>query len=164
LRVVEVMRRELVTVAPELGLPDLEERLLRARISGAPVVEDGRVVGVVSRSDVVRQLDLERSRFAAASSFYLEPFDVEAEGARDRRRVPEAVAARLESLRVGDVMIRDVIHVAPSASLAEAARLMVERRVHRVLVLEQDRLQGLLTALDLARLVADGRLVDGNSR
>jgi CBS domain-containing protein len=163
-RVAEVMRRELVTVTPGLGLSELEERLLRARISGAPVVEGDRVVGVVSRSDVVRQLELERSRFEAASSFYLEPFDVEAEGASDRRRVPEAVAARLESLCVADVMIRDVIHVAPSAPLAEAARLMVERRVHRVLVLEQDRLQGLLTALDLARLVAEGRLVDASPR
>jgi CBS domain-containing protein len=156
-RVGEVMRRELVTVEPELPLHELQDLLLRERVSGVPVVEGGHVVGVVSRSDVVRQLEVERSQLATIAAFYFEPFDVETESERERMQVPEAVGARLEKLRVRDAMVRDVLSVSPEASVAEAARLMVERRVHRLLVLEGGRLVGLVSALDLAGLVANGR-------
>jgi CBS domain-containing protein len=57
-------------------------------------------------------------------------------------------------------MARDVLAVSPGAPLAEAAQLMVERRVHRVLVLEGGRLAGLVSALDLVGLVASGRLAE----
>jgi CBS domain-containing protein len=154
------MQRELVTVGPELPLHELQELLLRERVSGVPVVEGGKVVGVVSRSDVVRQLEVERSQFASIGAFYLEPFDVETEGEDQRMQVPEAVAAHFERLRVRDAMARAVISVPPGASLAEAARLMVERRVHRLLVLEGGRLAGLVSALDLVGLVASGQLVE----
>jgi CBS domain-containing protein len=74
------------------------------------------------------------------------------------------VAERFEHLRVRDVMIRDVIHVAPDAPLREAARRMTESRVHRVLVIESGALVGLLSALDLVRLLADGALVEAGAR
>lgn len=160
MRVGEVMRRELVTVGPELPLHELQDLLLRQRVSGVPVVEGGNVVGVVSRSDVVRQLEVERSQLETIAAFYLEPFDVETESESQRRELPEAVGARLEKLRVRDAMVRDVLSVAPDASLAAAARLMVERRVHRLLVVEGGRLAGLVSALDLVALVASGRLVE----
>ena len=49
------------TVRPDTSLADLERALLDAGVGGFPVVEDGRLVGVVSRSDVVRQLSVEQS-------------------------------------------------------------------------------------------------------
>ncbi len=160
MRVADVMRKEVVTAAPDLLLSDLEALLVRERVTGVPVVEKGRVVGVVSRSDVVRQLELERAQLGAASAFYLEPWDVERRGPEDEERVPHAVAERLEHLRVRDVMVHHVIQVAPGAPLLEAARRMVENRVHRVIVIEEGRLVGLLSALDLVRLVAEGELVE----
>jgi len=149
-----------VTVGPELPLHDLEARLVHERVSGVPVVERGRVVGVVSRADVLRHLELERTQLGALSAFYLEPWDADARSAEDDARVPRAVAERMERLRVRDVMVGDVIAVAPDAPLREAARLMVEHRVHRVLVLDGGRLAGLLSAFDLVRLVADGALTE----
>jgi len=159
-RVADVMQRALVTVAPDLPLHELQELLLRERISGVPVIERERVVGVVSRSNLLRQLEVERSQFATTAAFYLEPFDVETESESQRMQVPAAVAAHFEKLRVRDAMVRDVLSVSPGASLAEAAQLMVARRVHRVLVLEGGRLAGLVSALDLVGLVASGRLAE----
>jgi CBS domain-containing protein len=160
LRVADIMRRKVVAVRPELPVTDLEALLVRERVAGVPVVEAGRVVGVVSRSDVVRQLEVERAQLGAASAFYLEPWDVEQRGAEDAGRVPHAVAERFEHLHVRDVMIRDVIQVAPDATLRDAARRMAESRVHRVLVTEGGALVGILSALDLVRLLAEGALVE----
>ena len=49
----DVMQAEVVTVEPTLPAAELEALLDRERISGAPVVEGGRLVGVVSRADLV---------------------------------------------------------------------------------------------------------------
>jgi CBS domain-containing protein len=152
----DLMESEIVTISPSQSLPQLESLLLRHRILGVPVVEKGRLVGIVSRSDVVRQLKLEEERIAA-SGFYFEPFDADQRDAEDLSRALEAAASRVARLQVRDVMIRDLITVPPDASIEEVARIMVERRVHRVLVTEGEQLRGLISSLDLVALLAAGR-------
>ena len=152
----DLMQTDIVTVDPSRPVSELEEVLLRHRIQGAPVVEHGRLVGIVSRSDVVRQLKLEEERIAA-SAFYLEPFDADEHREEDQSRVLEAAASRIAKLRVRDVMIDDLITVAPDATLQQIARTMLDRRVHRLLVTEGDELRGLVSSLDLVELFADGR-------
>jgi CBS domain-containing protein len=155
-RVRDLMKTSVRSVRPDMSLVELEGMLLRERIGGAPVVERGAVVGVVSRSDIVKHLQVEQSQAEVASTFYLEPFDSEDAGARDRERVAEAVASRRSSATVGDVMSRDLIRIGPDESVERAARLMLDRRVHRLLVMEGDALVGLVSVLDLVQLVADG--------
>jgi CBS domain-containing protein len=157
MRVSDLMRRDPVTVRPQDSLEQLEEVLVRQRITGAPVVSGHQVVGVVSRSDVVARLELERSRFEGAS-WYLEPFDAEERNQADFAHIREAVAARLGQLVVSDLMSKEVLWVAPGDSLQAAASLMVARRVHRLLVLEEERLVGIVSSLDLLRGVAGGGL------
>jgi len=153
------MQKDVVSVRPQMSLSELEEVLLRHRIQGAPVVDGERVVGIVSRSDVVRQLQLEESRLAEISAVTLEPFDAEERVETDRAQLSEAMAARLQALTVADVMIPEFVSVPPSASLAQLAREMRERRIHRVLVMEEGRLVGLVSSLDVIGMVADERLV-----
>ena len=155
-RVRDLMKTSVRSVTPEMSLVELEGLLLRERIGGAPVVEGGAVVGIVSRSDIVKHLQVEQSQAEVASAFYLEPFDAEDADARDSERVAGAVASRRRSATVGDVMSRDLIRVGPDESVERAARLMLERRVHRLLVMEGDALVGLVSVLDMVQLVADG--------
>jgi CBS domain-containing protein len=159
MRVRDVMQTDLATIGPDADLRQLDELLLERRIQGVPVVSGDRVVGLISRSDVVRQLHAEESRFEAEIDFYLSPFDEADRRPADERAVSEAVAARLRQLRVKDAMTEDVISVAPDSQVAEAARTMAERRIHRLLVLEGERLVGLVSSLDLMRLIGDGRFV-----
>ena len=53
-------------------------------------------------------------------------------------------------------MAKDVLGVAPETTLAEAARRMHERRVGAVVVLDGERLVGILTERDVLRAVATG--------
>lgn len=157
-RVREVMRAEVVTVRPEMRLVELEEVLLRHRIQGAPVVSGGEVVGIVSRSDLVKHLQVEQSQAELMSAYYLEPFDADSASEADRERVAQTVGARWKDARVTDVMSRELLAIEPDAPLESAAKRMVERRVHRLLVMEGPRLVGLLSSLDFLRLVAEGRV------
>jgi CBS domain-containing protein len=151
------MRTEVVTVPPELPLSELADVLLRHKIQGAPVVEDGRLVGIISRSDVVRQLKVEEERISD-SSFYLEPFDADTHRAEDHESVLQSAASRMPKLCVRDMMIMDLVTVSPATPLEDVARRMLEERVHRVLVTEGGALRGILSSLDLVALFADGRV------
>ena len=56
------MARNLVTLRPEMSIMDAIVVTLRKRISGAPVIEDGRIVGQVSRRDVLRGIEEMRKK------------------------------------------------------------------------------------------------------
>jgi CBS domain-containing protein len=153
--VADIMQRKVLTIAPGKSLPELERALLRSRVGAMPVVDrGGKMVGIVSRSDVVRQLCLERSLGEAMADAYRDQTD-DAFVERSRRDVAEAIGKRMEHLSVRDVMVREVVSVPPELPVAKAAQLMLERRIHRLPVVENGKLVGIVSSLDFTRLVAE---------
>ncbi|GIW42164.1 MAG: hypothetical protein KatS3mg076_2741 [Candidatus Binatia bacterium] len=143
----DVMVREVITVSPETTLAELEDLLTSQRITGVPVVRDGKLVGIVSRSDIVRYFSLKRALGTILS-----------------KKNEDARLGELDHLRVEEFMAHDPITVAPNTPLEEIARTMVRKRVHRVVVTEGDRIVGLLSSLDVVRLVAEGKLAVAEAR
>ena len=147
LQVSEVMHREVVSVTPDSPLTRVVELLLDKDYTALPVVDaDRRVVGMVSDSDLLTRggasvgLSLKR---AAAPGF-----------ARQLQRELENPARR-----VGEVMTREVVTVSPEASLGAAARLMVERHLKRLPVVDSERhLVGILGRLDVLNTIAAAHL------
>ena len=144
----DVMKTPVVSVSPDARLTELEDTLIARRIGGAPVVEGGRLVGIVSRSDIVRYFTVRRAMVGVLG--HRPPKEKDEDG--------EPWESAETHLFVRDIMARDPVVVRPDAPVAEVARLMVTRHVHRVLVTENDHVLGLISALDLAQLVADGKL------
>lgn len=56
LKVEQAMTREVVTVSPDMTIAEFREVLRRHRISGTPVVQDGRMVGIISIEDLIKAL------------------------------------------------------------------------------------------------------------
>jgi CBS domain-containing protein len=155
--VADIMQKKVRTIAPERTLPELERELLRSRVGALPVVErDGALAGIVSRSDVVRQLCVERSLGEAMADAYRDQTD-ERHAEQSRTVIAGAIGQRMERLRVRDVMTRDVITVGPELPVEKAAQLLCERRIHRLPVVEGGRLVGIVSSLDFTRLVAEAR-------
>jgi CBS domain-containing protein len=135
MKVAETMSAEVVTVTPETPLKDAAVLLARHRISGLPVIEGEAVVGVVSEADVVaRSTGKRESRSFLGTLFGGDPGDVNTAGAS-----------------VGEAMSSPAITIAPGKEVAEAARVMVERQVNRLPVVEDSRLVGIVTRADLVR-------------
>lgn len=150
----DVMTKAVVTVDPSLSAAELERLLDRERISGAPVVADGRIVGVVSRADLVRAQTDASDRADALLDYYREAGG----GAPDASEHARLAGARAEKVCVRDVMTTELVAVAPDQPVAEVARALFERRIHRLLVVEEGRLCGVISSLDIVRLVGEGRL------
>jgi CBS domain-containing protein len=153
------MKREVKTIRSDMPLSELERKLIGENVSGFPVVDDGVLRGVISRSDILRQLCTERSEAEVAAGFYEDGAGIDVPlPAADW--ISETIGREIDDLRVSDVMVKKLITVQPTASLQEVAKKMVQHHIHRILVTEDQQLRGIITNTDFARLFADGRIVE----
>ncbi|HEX7088549.1 MAG TPA: CBS domain-containing protein [Longimicrobiales bacterium] len=174
LRVRDIMTRDIVVVAPDATLREVAEVLAERRVSGAPVVEDGRVVGVISATDLMRfesplpgaasrRMRGDRGGAEAApepppgyfAELWAEP------GAEVLERFLEARSMEADPLdrhTAGEIMTRDLVSLPPDADVHVAAERMLREGVHRLLVIEDGRLEGVVSATDVLRAVAERRL------
>lgn len=153
----DLMTRDLFVVVEGLPLAELEWELCRRRISGAPVVRDGRLVGLVTRADIVRRVGMGYVLSDLVMEFYRE-LEGRLTGAPSEGDTPqiaaETLGEQLSGLCVRDAMTHQPITVGPDTPVAEVAKLMYENRIHRVIVVEDHRPVGLIATLDLIRLLA----------
>lgn len=154
----DVMSSDVRTVEPEMRLSDLERALIEEGLSGFPVVDDGRLVGIVSRSDVVRQLCVEQSVAETLSDYYADLGGCASGAEESFEEIGERVGKRIEGLRVKDVMIHELVTASPEDRLVDVASTLLERHVHRIPVVEGGRLVGIVTSMDLVRLFAEERV------
>jgi CBS domain-containing protein len=135
-RVRDAMTPDVTTLQRNDKLTLAEDVMQLGRIRHLPVLEDdGELVGIVS------QRDLFRGALSQALGF----------GAHAQRKL-------LDTLVVKDVMGTEVITTTPDTPLVEAARVLTERKIGCLPVIEAGRLVGIITEGDFVALVArEGR-------
>src|SRR5687768_3244438 len=143
LRLKDIMTQDVVSATPDMTIRDAMELLSERHVSGAPVLDSGRVVGIFSASDILQLLaDLDDTNPSLAFR-------------RRKRR-----ASPLEDVSVDEVMTRKVYSLPPDCAVDQAALLMVQRQIHRVLVINEERLVGIVSTSDLAKAVAEHRIIN----
>jgi CBS domain-containing protein len=154
----DAMKTNVTTVTPEITMPDLQRLFLKSKFGALPVLDRaGHLVGIVSRSDVVRKFSLEQSLAELADSDFDSILGVEDDDDA-LESIGAAVGRRLSHVHANDIMIHDVETIGPDETLAQAASRMVQRRIHRLPVLEGGRLVGIVSAFDFMDLYAAGEL------
>ena len=131
LAVADVMTVDPVTVGVDDTVETAERLLAVYRVSGLPVVDGaGQLVGVLSRTDLLLE---------------------------GGPALTQILRGRTSGLRVGELMSSPPVIVSLSATLVEAARIMRDERVHRLVVVDdRDAPIGVLSATDFVTLIADG--------
>jgi len=177
----DIMSTQLVVVSPQLSLRDLVELLAQQHLGGAPVVAEGKVVGVVTVDDIlsfqaslpavpvdepaVQGLEEEDPRpeleqgDEADAAFFVDLWpDAGAE-------LPERAASlrgpewdMLSEHTVEEAMSRRLRTIASDQPIEVAAQLMQDSDIHRLLVLDHGHLSGVVTTSDISRAVAEGRV------
>jgi len=143
----DIMTTEVLTVSPETSISELSKMLAIRQIGGLPVVDkDGRLVGVITQSDLVdrvRDLELPPAINILDFHFYLQ--------------IPSHLLQRVEKMlgtTVGDCMTPNPVTVAPDTPVAKIAALMAKQKVHTIPVLERGKLVGVIGKMDLVRAMA----------
>jgi CBS domain-containing protein len=111
-----------VVIDAESPITDAEQLIKSYRISGLPVVADGVLVGVLSQTDLLNA------------------------------RSSELIGANWDRVKVRHLMSRPPVTVHLNTSVERAARLMLERHIHRLVVVDEEESPiGVLTSTDLLR-------------
>ena len=131
LRVADLMTIDPVVVSVDASIEEAEDLLRNHRITGLPVVDpDGTLVGVISQTDLLH-LALPR--------------------------VQALIRHRERGIRVGEVMSTPPVTIDGSASLQEAAQVMNDERLHRLVAVDaHGRPIGVIAAMDFVALAAEG--------
>ena len=143
MRAMDVMTTKVITVGPDTSVQALASLLSERAISGVPVVEGERVIGIVSEGDLLHRAETgtERRRIQFRRSRWFDP----------RREETAHDYLKSHSRKVKDLMTRDVISVAETADLAEVAAIMETNRIKRVPVMRDGKLVGIISRANLVR-------------
>jgi predicted transcriptional regulator len=147
----DLMSPDIMTVADDMTTDALARFLVEHEISGAPVVDgQGRLVGVVSMTDIGRIIaEPSADDSPRRSGFYRDVADDFTLEDLGQRYVEDRAAT------VREVMT-PVIHQVPvTASAAEAARLMIDEHIHRLVVTQKGQPVGIISSLDLLKMIAE---------
>ena len=128
--VTEIMMSSPVTLKPEDTLDLANDLISLGRIRHIPVVEDGRLVGLLSDRDLI----------GAATAQIL--------GLKQKSK-----SALLKTILIKDVMKKKVITVTSETKIGAAARLMADKKIGCVPVMDDDTLVGFDTTTDILRYV-----------
>ena len=149
----QIMTAGVITVPCDWSVERLARFLTDKSISGAPVVDQsGRLIGVVTLSDIVRHAGSGLADIHNRDdSFYRTMTDRDLSD-EDLRAFHESVD---QAVLIDDILTPMVFEVAPKTPLFNVAEAMVKGRIHRVLVTENRQLKGIISALDLLKVMTD---------
>lgn len=162
MQVKDVMTKEVVTVSPDTLVKDASAILAEKNISGLPVVEGGRVVGIFSEADVLRSIKTTKKNlrliYPSISSLGI-AFQEEV----TQREILEAYE-EIGNMPVKEVMSRAVETVPPDTALNEAIMKMVQKGINRLPVVDNNRLVGIVTRGDVIRGLAKEQMASKGSK
>ncbi len=150
----DIMNPSVISVEEDLSVHELANFFTEKMISGAPVVnKDGKLVGVVSLSDIVRN---DERRMAIVndkqeSDYYLS-------GWEDNLNSDEIQELHLEeddSLTVRNIMTPLIFKVKETEPISAMSDIMIGGRIHRLLVTRDEKVVGIITTLDMLKAIRD---------
>lgn len=135
LAVREIMSAPVILVAPMTRLPEIKNVMREKNIRRLPVVDDGRLIGIVTLGDVRNACPSDATTLSIYELSYL-----------------------LDKVTAADVMRTGLVTIDVDAAVVEAARLMLRHKVSGLPVLENGKLVGMVTESDIFRAIVAGQL------
>lgn len=147
------MTSDVISVTPETSINDVARLIWEHKIGSLPVVENGRVIGMVTDYDLItRESEYDSPVFFSFLEAYLR---IPGTGDDEQLRRILAISAR-------QLMTSPALTVGPDDTVQDIATLMYEKRLNALPVVdEDDALVGIVSRADIVRLmVADENLFE----
>jgi len=133
MKIIEIMNRAVITCHPDEALSAIINKFKMFNISGMPVAEKKHLTGMITFRDV--------------SSFLPAPEEM----CKEKKSVLEQKFAT----HVKEIMTTPALFLAPTATVDQAARMMVAHHINRVPVVDLDRIVGIVTRWDIIKALAE---------
>jgi len=130
-KVADVMSKKVVTAKPETPIFEAEKTMIQHGFRRLPIVEDGKLTGIITVMDILRF-------FGSGRVF---------------QHLQSGTIAQVLQTSILEIAVKDVVKVDPEADVGQAARLMQERKVGALPVVQNERLVGIITERDFFKLI-----------
>jgi CBS domain-containing protein len=150
----DIMNQNVLSVGLDWSVDQLADFLVENSISGAPVIsEDGKLTGVVSLMDIVRyrSMPVTENKENETHEYYIHTSDLNYSN-------EEIESFHLDSeslISVRDIMTPRTFTVNEETKIRDIADVMIRGNIHRVLVTRDDTLVGIITTMDMLRIIRD---------
>jgi len=131
-KVAELMTRRVVTATPGMSIFEAERTMIEQGFRRLPIVSDKKVLGMITARSILRF-------FGSGQVF---------------KHLQSGTIAQVLQTSVLEASIKEVETVSPKVDVGEAARIMNEKDVGSLLVVENERLVGIITERDFFKLIA----------
>lgn len=149
----EVMQRDVLSADADWSIEALANFLTDNHISGAPVTDTGNeLIGVVSLTDVVRHSSMPESDAVSDNTHDVYLYALERHMGHEEIRLFHT--DNESPVKVRDIMTPMIFRIDEDASVQQIADLLIRGGIHRVFVTEGSKLTGIVTALDLLKVLA----------
>ncbi len=144
-KITEIMKKDVYTVSDEAILKEVIEVLVKYRISGVPVVNhQNEVVGFISDGDIMKFVAKQNPQIVDLRSFITAWYD------------SNSFEQKLHDLMKLDVMelaTTKIVYVETDYDIDEAAKVLGEKKIKKVPVLENGKLVGVISRSEILRYV-----------
>ena len=148
----DIMTREVITIEQSASLRELSKLLSERGITGVPVIDkENNLIGMISMRDLIR----EEVRSLGANLEYQDIYELFSSALNTE----EAEGVSVRHLWVEEVMSRTLYTATESTPVCEIARIMHVYNVHRVPVLRDGKVVGLVTAMDVLKVIGEGEII-----
>jgi CBS domain-containing protein len=148
MKVADIMTKDVVTCKPSDPVESVVKLMSSRDISGLPVIEGDKVVGVVTEADIMRLLVVPEPSGIWMPSPLEVLLEIPFKELMQLRRLQKS-AKDVAEQTVGGIMQRDVLSISPDDDIEGAAALMVKHKVNRLVVLKGGKLLGIITRDDI---------------
>jgi CBS domain-containing protein len=149
MKVQDVMNSDLIACSPDTPIRDVAQLLKQKNISGLPIVEGDKLVGIVSEGDFLRLLEVPEHKGLWLPS----PFEIieipirELISWEDSKNMLEDIGSK----PVSSIMEKDVYTVSPSDTIQDASALITKHKINRLPVIDNGKIVGIVTRGDIIR-------------
>lgn len=147
----EIMNKKVITFFPNDSIFNVAKIFSKKDISGAPVMEKGKMIGMITLADIIRFIDLKLSNLPTMyvpglTSLLLMFIQMEKINIDFKSEMK-----KITHTKIRDVMRTKIITVKPEATILEVAEIMDKNNMHRVLVIENNKLVGIIARSDVIK-------------
>jgi CBS domain-containing protein len=145
MNVKDIMTKEVITVSPDMDIRKFAELLVEKDISGAPVVDNGKLLGIALEEGLILQdkkvhlptlINILNSVFAIGEQRF------------------ETEMKKIAALTVSGIMEEKMQPLSPGTPINEVATTMIEKGMHYFPVVENGNLLGVVTKKDIVKAIA----------
>jgi CBS domain-containing protein len=157
----DLMVRGVITIAPETPVEEVSELFQIHNINGAPVVdESGKLVGILTEDDLVfGQFGLTEEEMQARDRERAATSRRKGKGRRTKAggKAGGKAVRPGPARRAAEIMTPNPITAEEATSLDDLCRIMWNLRIHRVPIVRRGILKGIVSSMDICRLIAEGK-------